>query len=149
MAITEQEKQIRSERMKAMWASGQMGKNKNTPEPAHRLSIPVESKPAKSVPPPDKWVTLPIAEAQQEIAKLKKEYEHALRVINQRLMEPKMFACYICGTEMRDGQQRGSDFTSTDPKTGLLILAHFCSELCWNRHQKNQIEQKLASSQRG
>jgi hypothetical protein len=137
MGMSAENKAAASARMKALHATGKL-KHRTIPLPP---LTPKAGKPWSIVVAVD-WETLEILEAQQAYSTLKKEFERAGFVMNQRSMPvPGSYVCFIC-KKKHLGDPRGKDYSYVNPKTGLMQVVEICGELCWLNYQKLRIEER-------
>lgn len=97
------------------------------------------------------WAKVDLLEGQQLYAKLKAEFERAGQILNARatMANDKEWLCFMAGREgccppkiLRTGLPRSTDFSSKDPRTGLLRPARLCSEVCYLRYQQQLIDER-------
>ena len=85
------------------------------------------------------WQSLPMEHAQTAYAELRKEFEKAGRILNERAMPtPGNYTCFIC-KKTHAGDPRGTDYSYINPETGLMEPILICGELCWLRYQEFRI----------
>jgi hypothetical protein len=139
---TDEQKAMQSERMKARWAAGKMGHKRESqpaimPKPVGKL---------QSVEIHVDWDSIPLTEAQRLFGLLRDTVNHAGKILNNRLMEPKTSPCggssgAGCGKLISDLEAKGSDASYTNSQ-GLIEKILLCSELCWNGYQRKRLDDK-------
>jgi hypothetical protein len=88
------------------------------------------------------WEHLPMQEAQQFYAHLKSEFEKAGRILNTRSMERTSgYTCFMCKKHF-NGNPGFTDFSYTDPKTGLSPRVDCCGELCVINYNAMRINER-------
>jgi hypothetical protein len=123
--ITPEERQRRSEQMKAMVAKRVLNKKADSSVVIHspkidRWEITVDIN----------WNTLTMLEAQQAYAQLQKEYQHAGEVLNARSMNRgDTFECFVCHT-VHDRPARYKNNAYKKPGETLQTVVECCGERC-------------------
>jgi hypothetical protein len=150
MGMSAEQKAAASNRMKALHASGKLLRKKladvnddnDRKIKIAQVKASIERTSTWSIVVSVNWEHLPILEAQQAYAMLKKEFERAGFIINQRSMpEPGSYTCFMCkNTHL--GEPRGKDYSYTNPKTGLMEVVEICGEACWLAYQGLRIRER-------
>jgi hypothetical protein len=142
MAMSAEKRAEASERMKGLHASGKLGRAPKpivarTPTEAY-IGITATWSIGISV----DWEKLPMPEAQQAYAQLRKEFEKAGFILNQRSMPAADgYTCFMC-KKFHLGLARGTDFSYVNPQTGLMQPVSICGELCWIHYQELRIKER-------
>jgi hypothetical protein len=144
MPMSAEQKAAQSERMKAQHAAGKMGRKNG-----HNQVLDAGQEPPTFVDPKGwsvvvsvDWEKLPMLEAQNAYVALKKQFERAGFIMNQRSMpERGSYICFIC-KQKHLGDPRGKDYSYTDPKTGLMQVVEICGERCWIGYQELRIKER-------
>lgn len=88
------------------------------------------------------WEHIPIPDGQQFYAHLKYEFERAGRILNSRSMERiSGYTCFMCKKHF-NGNPGFTDFSYTDPETGLSPRIDCCGELCVINYNALRINQR-------
>ena len=164
MPITAEERAARSLRMKEMWqkkkaAAGELPTDpaireamakvpmNAVVEPPHPTSVTVTFQPPNqdaSIAVDVDWANIPLGEGQQFYAQLKAEFERAGRILNARSMERTSgYTCFMC-KKFFTGNPGFTDYSYTDPETGLSPRIDCCGELCVINYNAMRINQRHA-----
>jgi hypothetical protein len=93
------------------------------------------------------WQHLPMQDAKNLYAELRRQYEAAGAILNARAMSEgssEFYECFMAGKDkccMKGNKYRmpprGQDYENgvRDPRTGLVTPVRICSENCWIRFQ--------------
>ena len=88
------------------------------------------------------WERIPIQDGQKFYAELKNEFERAGRILNARSMERiSGYTCFMCKKHFQ-GNPGFTDFSYTDPQTGLSPRIDCCGELCVINYNDMRINQR-------
>jgi len=88
------------------------------------------------------WRKLPLLDAQIAYAELRKEFENAARILNDRSMPaPGSYVCFMCQIT-HPGEPRGRDLAYENPETGLREPVSICGENCWIQYQDYRIKER-------
>lgn len=163
MAITAEERAARSLRMKEAWQKRKAQAEELPVDPAVReamakvpMNAVVTSTGATSVtvsPVYDPlelssisvnvdWDHIPLQDGQHFYAHLKEEFERAGRILNARSMQRVSgYTCFMCKKHF-DGNPGFTDYSYTDPATGLSPRVDCCGELCVINYNAMRINQR-------
>ena len=169
MPITAEERAARSLRMKEMWQKKKAAAGELTTDPAVReamAKVPMNAVVTTNVPTSVTfatveliethgenhtwidvhvdWANIPLGEGQQFYAQLKAEFERAGRILNARSMERTSgYTCFMC-KKFFTGNPGFTDYSYTDPETGLSPRIDCCGELCVINYNAMRINQRHA-----
>ena len=88
------------------------------------------------------WNHLPILDAQEAYAVMRKEFEKAGQILNDRSMPaPGSYKCFICQIT-HPGDPRGKDLAYEDPETKLRVPVEICGEACWLKYSDYRIKER-------
>ena len=88
------------------------------------------------------WDRIPLLDAQQFYAHLKEEFERAGRILNARSMQRVAgYTCFMCKKHF-DGNPGFTDYSYTDPASGLSPRVDCCGELCVINYNAMRINQR-------
>jgi hypothetical protein len=158
MAMSEAARKAAGERMRALQASGRMKRKpvslaKKLAEQTKKnndFMNEAESK-HRSTPVIDvqvDWQNIDLAVAQSLFSKLRTVLDGAGKIINSRLSEPIHYPCEICRRMVTANNAKFMDSSYKDPETGLIRASFCCSEECYSKYMRDQIEQRRQSQQR-
>lgn len=166
MAITAEERAARSLRMKEMWQKKKAAAGELPTDPAvleAMAKVPMNSpQPVSHAPEPHSpdeiktsldgghivvlvdWEHVPLQRGQEFYAQLKAEFERAGRILNARSMERTSgYTCFMC-KKFFTGNPGFTDYSYTDPETGLSPRIDCCGELCVINYNAMRINQRHA-----
>jgi len=88
------------------------------------------------------WQHIAMIDGQHFYGVLKEEFERAGRILNARAMERVSgYTCFMCKKQFQ-GNPGFTDFSYTDPLTGLSPRVDCCGELCVINYNAMRINQR-------
>lgn len=142
MAMSVEQREAASTRMKLMHATGKIAR-KRPNQPSSMAVSPCSPEDGYLVKVAVDWEKLTMEKAQQAYAILKKEFERAGFILNQRSSkrEDESYVCFMCKSKHL-GLPRGTDYSYVNPQTGLMQPVFICGEKCWLDYQGFRIRER-------